>query len=160
MDRIRIRLAERQDVPQLNAALRKLSESMGDTHRAHDLLVESAGFGDTPAFFALIGERAGEVIGVAVYSPLFSTTRGRTGAYVSDLWVDAPARGQGLGVQLLAAVRDWAQAQWGASFVRLAVYDDNPRAASFYVGLGFVPAVAETSMTLEGAALAAMGEEK
>ncbi len=158
MGRFLIRLAERQDAPRLNAALRKLSETMGDTHKAEDLLVESAGFGDTPAFYALIAERQGEFIGFAVYSPLFSTTRGRAGAYVSDLWVDAPARGQRLGVRLLAAVRDRAQAQWGAGFLRLAVYDDNPRAVSFYAGLGFVTATAETSMTLEGAALAAIGE--
>lgn len=158
MDRIRIRQAKRQDAPQLNAALRKLSETMGDTHQADDHLIESAGFGDTPAFYALFAERQGEVIGVSVYSPLFSTTRGRSGAYVSDLWVDASARGQRLGVRLLAAVRDRAQAQWGAGFLRLAVYDDNPRAVSFYTGLGFVPAAAETSMTLEGATLAAIGE--
>jgi ribosomal protein S18 acetylase RimI-like enzyme len=96
---------------------------------------------------------------LAVYSPLFSTTRGWAGAYVSDLWVAAPARGQGLSVRLLAAVRNRAQAQWAAGFVRLAVYHDNPRAVSFYTTLGFVAASAETSMTLEGAALVAIGEE-
>jgi GNAT superfamily N-acetyltransferase len=139
--------------------LRKLSETMGDSHKADDQLVESAGFGDTPAFYALLAEQAGEVIGIAVYSPLFSTRRGRAGANVSDPWVAAPARGQGLSVRLLAAVRNRAQAQWAAGFVRLAVYHDNPRAVSFYTTLGFVAASAETSMTLEGAALVAIGEE-
>lgn len=66
MDGIRIRQVERQDAPRLNAALRKLSETMSDTHKADDRLVESSGFGDTPAFYALLTERAGEVIGIAV----------------------------------------------------------------------------------------------
>ncbi|MCC0064969.1 MAG: GNAT family N-acetyltransferase [Defluviimonas sp.] len=158
MDGIRIRPAERRDAPQINAALRALSRTMGDTHAADDRLIERAGFGETPAFHALLAEQAGAVIGAALYSPLLSTTRGATGAHVSDLWVAAALRGQGLGARLLAAVRDRAQAQWGAGFLRLAVYHDNHRAAAFYAGLGFLPASAETTMTLQGAALAAIGE--
>jgi ribosomal protein S18 acetylase RimI-like enzyme len=159
MDRIRIRLAERSDAPRLNSALRNLSRTMGDTHKAEDSAVASAGFGQTPAFFALVAEQRDAIVGVAVYSPLFSTVRGRAGAYVSDLWVDEHLRGQRLGVRLLAAVRDNARSRWGAGFLRLAVYHDNPKAVSFYAGLGFVSAAAETSMILEGDALAAVGED-
>ena len=158
MTLIKIRLAERADAPRLNVALQQLSETMGDTHRAGDLAVAEAGFGDTPAFYAVLAELGDTVVGVAVYSPLFSTVRGKAGAYVSDLWVDEPARGQRLGIRLLAAVRDTANAQWGAGFLRLVVYDDNPRAISFYAGLGFRPSSGETSMTLEDATLTAMGE--
>ncbi len=159
MDQVTFRLAERGDASRLNAVLWKLSETMGDVHRADDHAIERAGFGATPAFFALFAELDDDIIGAVVYSPLFSTVRGRAGAYVSDLWVAEHARGQRLGVRLLAAVRDRAQSQWGAGFLRLAVYDDNPRAVSFYANLGFVPASEETSMTLEGDALASVGED-
>jgi ribosomal protein S18 acetylase RimI-like enzyme len=153
-----IRLAERADAPRLNAALQKLSQTMGDTHRADDLAIAEAGFGKTPAFYAELAEEGDQIVGVAVYSPLFSTVRGKAGVYVSDLWVDEAARGQRLGVRLLEAVRDDAKARWGAGFLRLVVYDDNPRAVSFYAGLGFRSSTGETVMTLEDSALTAMGE--
>lgn len=43
-----------------------------------------------------------------MFSPLFATTRGMAGAYVSDLWVAEPWHGARLGQWLLAAVRDAA----------------------------------------------------
>lgn len=158
MKKIEVRLAERADASRLNAALFQLSETMGDTHQASDHDIAEAGFGKIPAFYAMLAEQGDAIVGVAVYSPLYSTVRGKAGAYVSDLWVAPGVRGQRLGVRILAAVRDKARLQWAAGFVRLAVYEDNPRAVSFYAGLGFIPASGETSMTLEGAALTAAGE--
>lgn len=181
-DRITIRLATEADVAALNAALRALSADLGDTHRATDGALASAGFGALPAFRAVLALRADTaaadrvggapvpgaavpgaavagtaVVGAAVFSPLYSTTRGFAGAYVSDLWVAGEARGSGLGPRLLARVRDEARGLWGAGFIRLAVYGDNAGALAFYERLGFAARTGEIGMILEGAALDAMG---
>lgn len=150
------RRAGAEDVAVLNAALRKLSASMGDTHRASDESLLQAGFGAWPALAALLAERDGAVVGVAVFSPFYSTVRGMAGAYVSDLWVDDGLRGEGLGARLLARVRDESATLWGAGFLRLGVYADNQRARAFYDRLGFVHNPDETYLTLSGAALAAL----
>jgi GNAT superfamily N-acetyltransferase len=157
MDEVTIRQARRADTARLDAALRALSQVMGDVHRAGESDLLRAGFGPCPAFSALLAERAdGRLVGAALVSPLFSTTRGMAGAFVSDLWVDDAMRGQGLGRRLLAAARDLAAGLWGAGFLRLAVYDDNPRARAFYDRLGFVPQLGVQYLTLERAALAAL----
>lgn len=158
MDGIVIRPAGAGDVALLDTALRTLSGDLGDTHRATAADLREAGFGPRPAFRALLALQGGHAVGVAVFSPLFSTTRGIPGAYVSDLWIAASARGAGLGQRLLAAVRDDARALWDAGFLRLAVHDDNARALAFYLGLGFAPPPGETSLVVAGAALDRIGE--
>lgn len=157
MTQIVFRRAGPADTARLNAALRNLSETMGDTHRTSDSALAQAAFGAVPAFYAELAEMGSAVVGVALYSPLYSTTRGRAGAHVSDLWVADTLRGQGLGARLLAAVRDRAGAEWAAGFLRLAVYADNPRAIAFYERLGFLPMPDDIYMTLEGTALTAVG---
>ncbi len=152
-----IRRATVGDAARLNAALRELSRSMGDAHRASDADIARAGFGPVPAFHALIAEQAdGSTCGVALFSPVYSTVRGKAGAYVSDLWVAEAARGQGLGARLLAQVLAQGGRDWGAAFLRLAVYDDNPRARDFYERLGFGAHADETYLTLDGPALDAL----
>jgi ribosomal protein S18 acetylase RimI-like enzyme len=145
------------DIGALDAALRRLSADMGDTHRASQDMLAAALSGPDPASHALLARDAGaadQVAGATLFAPLFSTTRGMAGAYVSDLWVAPEWRGTGLGVMLLAAVRDHAARRWGAAFLRLGVYADNARARAFYDRLGFRPNADETVLTLAGPALA------
>lgn len=155
---ITIRLAGAADAGSLNAALRALSDDLGDTHGATDADIAAAGFGPDPAFRAVLALQGDTLVGVAVFSPLYSTTRGMAGAYVSDLWVAHSTRGAGLGPRLIAAARDEAEARWGAGFIRLAVYRDNPRAVAFYERMGFAARAGEVGMILEGAALRAIGD--
>ena len=155
---VTIRLAVAADAARLNAALRALSEDLGDAHRATDADIAAAGFGPDPAFRAVLALRDDAIVGVAVFSPIYSTTRALAGAYVSDLWVAQSARGSQLGPRLLAAVRDTAKARWGGGFIRLAVYTDNPRAVAFYERMGFSARTGEVGMILEGAALKAIGD--
>lgn len=157
MTQIVFRQARPADTARLNAALRDLSDTMGDTHRTSDSYLAQAASGAVPAFYAELAETGGAVIGVEVYSPLFSTTRGMAGAHVSDLWVNDALRGQGLGARLLGTVRDRARAQWSAGFLRLAVHADNPRAVAFYTRLGFSTMPGDIYTTLEGTALTAVG---
>lgn len=148
-----IRIASAADAGLVAAALRQLSRDMGDHHAASDGLTIRALSAPQPACRAVIGVAGDAVLGVALFSPFLSTTRGLVGAYVSDLWVSQAARGQGLGPRLLTAVRDAMATDWGGSFLRLSVYDDNLGALRFYHRLGFRSKAGETWLTLEGAAL-------
>lgn len=145
-----IRAAGEGDAAVVLRGLQALAGAMGDPFRATPAQV-AAGL----RCGALRAELAGD-LGLALWSPFLSTTRGAMGAYVSDLWVADAARGQGIGQRLLAAVRDRAAGEFGAVFLRLAVYDDNPAARRFYDRLGFAAKPDEIWLTLEGAALEAV----
>lgn len=138
----------REDVALLHAALTRLSDDLGDKHMASLPALTEAGFGSDPSWRAVLATREKAPVGALLASPLFSTTRGGVGLYVSDLWVDKSERGQGLGRRLLAA----ALHEWQPVFVKLSVYDDNANARAFYARSGFA-AQNETNMILHGAAL-------
>ena len=148
MSGVIIRLAEAADAPRLNNALRELSRDLNDVHRASNEDVASAGFGSAPCFSALLAEVDSDVVGVAVYSSFFSTTRGAPGVFVSDLWVAESMRGSGVARSLLSAVCDFAARQWGAAFLRLNVYHHNQAAIAAYEKLGFDADHHERVMTL------------
>ncbi|MEZ5778623.1 MAG: GNAT family N-acetyltransferase [Paracoccaceae bacterium] len=153
MQDIDIHPVTRADVPLLHEALTRLSQTLGDRHVADIPALETAGFGPHPAYRAMIAVMDGEPVGALVCSALFSTTRGGGGLYVSDLWVAERVRGRGLGQRLLAHAVAQAQITWGAHFVKLTVYDDNPQAQRFYRRLGFAPQDNEANMVLHGPAL-------
>jgi len=146
----------RADLDLLHNAMQELSAALGDRHVADIAALEAGGFGPEPAFRAQLARRSGVVVGALVYSPLFSTTRGGAGLYVSDLWVAQSARGCGLGRRLLARALSDAEARGGACFVKLSVYDDNPLAQRFYHQIGFDAQPLEFNMILQGAALNAL----
>lgn len=146
-----IRHATAADAAEVLAGLQALAAAMGDPFRASAAQV-AAGL----ASGAIRAELAEQGLGLALWSPFLSTTRGAMGAYVSDLWVAEAARGQGLGPRLLASVRDRAAAEFGATFLRLAVYADNPGALRLYQRLGFQPKADEIWLALEGPALEAL----
>ncbi|SDU14495.1 GNAT family N-acetyltransferase [Stappia sp. ES.058] len=149
VETITIRRATAGDAERLNAALSELSQTIGDAHEADAGALLRHGFNDVPAFSALIAETdAGDLRGALLCSPVFSTTYGGAGVYVSDLWVSDDARGQGLGRRLLAAATEMAPESWDVRFLKLAVYDDNPRAAAFYDRLGFRDDPRETVLRL------------
>jgi len=140
-------------VDRLHHALTRLSAEMGDVHAAGlDSLLEH-GFSRMPAFFALLAIREKETVGALVASPVFSTTRGGVGLFVSDLWVAKAVRGAGLGPRLLATALTHAPGTRTVSFLKLAVYHDNPDARRFYQRLGFEPRQDETVFDLKGPAL-------
>jgi len=148
MSSVTLRLAEAADAARLNDALRKLSTDLNDVHRASDEAVEKAGFGQSPSFSALLAELDSEVVGVALYSSFFSTTRGVPGVFVSDLWVSKAQRGSGVARRLLSGVCDFSAQQWGAAFLRLNVYHHNRTAIAAYKNLGFDANHHERVMTL------------
>jgi ribosomal protein S18 acetylase RimI-like enzyme len=159
MTEIAIRRALADDARRLNEALHRLSENIGDRHSATAASLRTAGFGENPVFRAVIAEKGAEVVGAALYSPIFSTVRGGTGVYVSDLWVSPSVRGQGLGRRLLGAVAGDSGNVWGAGFLKLVVYDDNSQAHAFYERLGFAASHGEIILTLDDTGLAALKDK-
>lgn len=153
MGEILIKRAERQDADRLHLALKRLSADMGDMHATGPDSLIRHGFSQTPAFFGLLALRDEQTVGALIASPVFSTTRGGAGLYVSDLWVAEEARGAGLGPKLLAAALEHAPESWTITFLKLAVYHDNPDARRFYERLGFEPREDETVLDLKGPAL-------
>ncbi|QCO55699.1 GNAT family N-acetyltransferase [Pseudorhodobacter turbinis] len=131
------------DIPLLHEALTRLSQDLGDQHLASLSALTAA----APTWRALLAVDHSP-IGALLATPLFSTTRGGMGLYISDLWVSEEARGQGVGQRLLAA----ALQEWDPAFVKLSVYDANLRGQQFYERVGF-SAQDETNMILNGVAL-------
>ncbi len=153
---IHLRHAGLEDIEHIDALLRSLSQDLGDHHLASIDNLRQSGFGEHPAFHAQIAVRADDdtPMGIALYSPLFSTVHGGAGLYLSDLWVAPEQRGTGLGSRLIAAATSDAAERWRAQFVKLPVYDDNLTAIAFYDRLGFTASSSsERYLVLKGEAL-------
>ena len=152
-----IRPAGPADVARLRVALAGLAEAMGDAFAATETDLARALHGPAPTCRAQVTETGpGPPAGAIFYSPIFSTIRGSAGIFVSDLWASGEARGQGLGPRLLAAALRDGGACWGASFLKLQVYESNVHARRFYDRLGFEQALGHAEMVLERDACAAL----
>ena len=154
------RVASAADLERLEAALAALSADLGDTHAAGRDSLARALFGAHPSAHGLLAREGCRTQGAALFSPVYSTVMGAAGVYVSDLWVAPTARGQGLGRRLLAAVADEAGTLWGASWLKLAVYDHSTATQAFYRRLGFAQAQGQQEMRLEASGLAALQRQR
>lgn len=138
---VRIRPATAADVESLHLALRAMATHAGDPSKIEssqaDLL--ASGFGETPAFEALIAEIDGLFAGMCVAFPSFSTWRGKKGLYIQDLFVDERFRGKQIGEKLLRAAASRGRAH-GVTYLRLSVDVANVGAQRFYDRLGIAHA--------------------
>lgn len=152
MDDIDIRVADEDDADDILAMLKSLAEETGDGERfrcrAAD--IRDYGFGDSPYFECLLAEQGGRNLGLALYFPLFSTTRGRPGVYLQDLWVAPECRDAGLGTRLLRRVIERAAGQWQAAYLDLMVHGHNEGADRYYRRHGFEERAEDRHLTLEG----------
>lgn len=147
------------DLALLDTALRQLSADLGDAHSAGLDALRAGLTGAIPAAYGLLALEE-DLIGAALFGPLFSTVRGAAGVYVSDLWVTEAARGQGLGRALLSQVARRAGMLWRAEWMMLAVYAHTPASRRFYERLGFEAQDQVTQMRLPQAAMhRLMGED-
>ena len=78
------------------------------------------------------------VIGMVSVQLVMSTAIGAPSAWVEDMVVSAPFRGQGIGKMLLVKAREWAASK-GAGRMQLLADADNAPALDFYRHLGWQP---------------------
>ena len=112
-------------------------------------------FGAEPKVFAHVVERAGEIVGIAIWFLTYSTWIGRHGIWLEDLHVDESHRGCGYGKALMSSLaqlcidREYSRLEW-------TVLDWNAPAVAFYRSLGAEPMSEWTTQRLAGAELAAL----
>ena len=153
-----IRLGTSGDAGAIAGMLQNLAADIGDgdIFRSDEAAIRRYGFGPSPLFHVMMAMDAGAPLGLALYFPGYSTTMAAPGLYVQDLWVSSAARGAGLGARLLKAAADHAAKAWGAQYLALTVYQDNPKAQAFYQRLGFDLHRQENPMRLTGGAFQAL----
>ena len=151
---VRVRPAERGDVPLILTLIRELAEyerlaeqAVGDEEQLERHL-----FGERPAAEAAIAEIGGEPVGFALYFTTFSTFVARPGIWLEDIFVREEHRRAGAGRALLqhlarlAVERECGRIEWTA-------LDWNRPALDFYAGLGARPVEGWTIHRLDGDAI-------
>jgi ribosomal protein S18 acetylase RimI-like enzyme len=144
--------AEKKDASVLYMMLQKMAQDLG---KSNDFLgsiksIETAGFSEPPAFYSIIAWHDDVAVGFILFFFEYSTWTASHGIYVQDLFVDSSARGAGLAKRLTCAAVKQGKTNCNASYMRLAVHDDNDQGAGFYQKMGFKPVNDETVMALKG----------
>ena len=116
------------------------------------------GFGEHPAFEALIAEWEGVPVGMALFFPVFSTWKGTQSIHLEDLFVRRTFRGKGIGRALFAALARIAQSR-GAPRYEWQVLDWNQPAMEFYQNHGARPLRQWIPFRLTGRALDRLAAE-
>jgi len=134
---INIRLAAEEDAVRIHALIVDLAKATElrekVTSRPESFL--RYGFGERPAFQAVIAEREGRALGLCLFFYSFSSWRGELGVYVQDLFVAEESRGSGLGRRLIGETVGLARGR-GATYLRLSVARTNTAAQEFYQKIG------------------------
>ncbi len=127
-----IRDAMAEDMPQVLDLIKELAkfekESNAVDVTAEDLVRD--GFGEAPLFNCFVGEINGEIGGMALVYPRYSTWKGPV-LHLEDLIVTEQMRGSGLGTALLARVVQYGH-EIKAKRISWEVLDWNEPAISFY----------------------------
>jgi len=110
-------------------------------------------FGESPAVFAHVVERDGQIVGIAVWFLNYSTWTGRNGIYLEDLFVRESERRHGYGRALLKAMAELCVARGYGRF-EWSVLDWNEPSIRFYRSIGAVGMNEWTVQRLSGDALA------
>lgn len=136
----RVRTMLRSDVPtvaRLAAEFAQFMRDLGDTtaFRLDAAAIERDGFGLDPAFAGLVALEGGRVAGYLLHHDGYDSDAARRVLFVADLFVQATARGRGLGAALMleagriASMRGAAQLVW-------TVDTRNVAARRFYERIG------------------------
>lgn len=135
---VSIRPAVVTDAATIHAGLLMIAKAVGAEEKIVSTIadIERGGFGDRPAFVALIAESGSDFAGMSVFFRSFSTWRGQSGAYIQDFVVAEAFRGTGLAERLVRATARHVRDLWDARFLRLSVDADNARARRFYEQMG------------------------
>ena len=158
---LRIRTAERSDVPLIADLIRGLAryERLEDEVTMTEEKLDRALFGERPYAETLIAEdHAGKAVGFALFFHNFSTFLAQPGIYLEDLFVLPEQRGAGIGRALLERLAQIA-VERGCGRLEWAVLDWNVDAIRFYQRLGAKPNADWTVYRLTGDRLRALAGE-
>ena len=93
------------------------------------------GFGATPRFEALVAERGGESLGVALFYPVYRPSLSGHGLFLEDLYVCPEARRLGVGRALMSHFAQLAKSR-GCVYIEWLVEGGNRPAETFYAAVG------------------------
>jgi GNAT superfamily N-acetyltransferase len=132
-----LRLATREDIPQILAFIRELAEYERAPEQAvaTPANIERYVFGEPPLAFVVMADWAGEPAGFALWFYNFSTWEGRPVLYLEDLFVRPTLRGKGIGKALLKHLAAVALDKGCTRFV-WQVLDWNTPSLDFYQAMG------------------------
>jgi GNAT superfamily N-acetyltransferase len=152
---VTIREAVPGDVATILRFIRELAEFEREADKvvATEALLHEAMFGERPVAEAVIAERDGAALGMALFFHNFSTWTGWKGLYLEDLYVTPEARGSGVGAALLKHLAGIALDR-GCTRFEWSVLDWNKRAIEFYHAMGAEAMNEWTVNRVSGAALA------
>lgn len=139
---VTIRPADKQDIVALAELIEEIERFYGSTDiqplEERRAQVEEALFGSPPIASVLVVEDAtGDLVGLAAYSFLWPAAGSSHSLFLKELYVREILRRQGVGTRVMNELRALAAARPGCSRVEWMTDRDNPRARSFYRGLGF-----------------------
>lgn len=156
---VAVRKARHEDAPRIL----ELVDALADYERlprpdggARERLLRD-GFGPSPRFDLLVGERDGAAVGYALFFETYSSFLARPTLYLEDLFVHPDHRKGGLGLALFRAVateavrRDCGRMEW-------AVLTWNRLAIDFYERQGAVSLEDWRTFRLTGDALGAVAQ--
>jgi GNAT superfamily N-acetyltransferase len=134
--KFKIRHAREEDMPRVLQLVQELAHFEKEPH-AVEITVANLkvdGFGERPLFHCFVGEHKGEIVGLALVYPRYSTWKGPV-LHLEDLIVTEHMRGSGLGTALLNEVVSYGK-QLGVKRVSWEVLDWNEPAIAFYESKG------------------------
>ena len=136
-EHLRIMQASPADVPLLLEFIQELAEQeeFPDELTVTEQDLRENLFGADPAAGAVIGYVQGDPVSFAVFYPTFSTSTGKRGLHLDDLFVRPRARGMGIGKKMLGYLANLARERGCARFEWWAL-EWNERAIAFYEGVG------------------------
>lgn len=128
-----IRPAQPGDIDVLHRFIVELTEAeqFPDPVTAQPRDVGEALFGPHPVAEAVVATVDGQPVGFALFYPTYSTTVGRAGIHLEDLYVRPEHRGSGLGQALLGHLAELA-VQRGCARLEWWVLRTNEPALRFY----------------------------
>ena len=133
---ITVRPATSGDVSEVVKLARSLSIAEGQRpSRLTKAAYLRDGFGEKPAFSALLAEIDRKVAGYTLYFEGYDTVRAARGVYLSDLYVDKAWRRQGVGRALMQATAK-ACKDIGGEWMFWSVLKVNKSARKFYRTMG------------------------
>ncbi len=135
---VTLRKARAEDCEAMLAMIEALAEYQGVGDRVHVSAAElrRAGFGLQPQFEAIIAEEHGHAVGLALFQTHYTIWDGSTSLQITDLYVDEPARGTGVGFRLVQEVARTARDR-GCTALQLNMVHANPSKTSLD-RIGFV----------------------